>query len=208
MGKGTISNGQDKRKEAVEILMLFVERVDKLRNSSYVKRLKDAPLKFTINGKMDEKIILFKNSSINPEHVDAFLFNLRLFIHKRDSISIDKMSSMIGPLRVSEEPKKRFFKQLEYLKRFLCEPSMMKLDEDWPTNDEVLRTVLFGYLGHLKTDQPKYQRYKKWTSNPITVSFIEFLFNNVLITYIMALAVMAGNCQQMLDELLAEDSAK
>jgi len=200
--------GKPGRASQVEVLRLFIERVDKLRSSSYIKRLKEVPLKFTISGKMDEKVLLFKNSSIDPEHLDAFLFNLRLFIHKKDSISTEKMSSIVRELEVSEEPKIRFFRQLEYLNRSLIEPCMMQIDDDRPTNDEVLRTVLFGYLGHLKTDQPDYQRYKKWTSNPIAISFIEFLFNNVLITYIESLSIMARNCQLMLDELLAENAAK
>jgi hypothetical protein len=111
---------------------------------------------------------------------------------------------MIGSLEVSEEPKDRFFKQKEFLDRFLSEQSMIRIDGDLPTNNDVLRTVLYGFLGHLKTEQPKYRRYKEWSSNPIASSVIEFTFNSVLITYIEALTMMAGNCQIMLDELIKE----
>jgi hypothetical protein len=192
----------DDKESKIELLKLFIERVDKLRNSSYVRAIHETPLKLTISGNMAEKTLLFKNTDVNPEHVDAFLFTLRLFIQEKDSISVEKMGSMIGSLEVSKEPKVRFFKQKEFLDKFLSEQSMMRIDDDLPTNNDVLRTVLYGFRGHLKTEEPKYRRYKEWSSNPIALSIIEFTFNSVLITYIEALTVMAGNCRIMLDELL------
>jgi len=192
----------DDQDKTVELMRLFIERVDKLRNSSYIKGIVDAGgLKLKIKGDMATKTVQFDHTPINPEHLDAFLFTLRLFIQQKDSISIKRIGSMISSLKVSKEPRDRFLKQQDYLNRFLNESSMMKTDGKPWKHEEVLRTVLYGYRAHLKTEQPEYQRYKEWNLNPFAPSYLTFIFHNILVTYMESLNVMANNCRLILDEL-------
>ncbi len=116
------------REKTLEILQLFVERVDKLRASSYVKDVSANGLKLTIGENMDSKFITFIHTSAAPEHVDAFLFTLRLFIHKKDSISIDRVSNLICSLDMEKKPRERFLEQQDYLNKFLNEKSMLIID--------------------------------------------------------------------------------
>ncbi|HOW85045.1 MAG TPA: hypothetical protein P5119_06775 [Candidatus Aminicenantes bacterium] len=193
--------------DSIELLKLFVERVEKLDGSSYIKTIRENHLKLSIKASFVDRTIRFTNSAPNSEYLDAFLFTLRLFMQKKDSISIVKTADMIEALNVSQEAKDRFFRQQNFLDKFLEEPSMIMIDGRAINNNELLETILYGYRGHLKISQPLYKQYKEWAANPIATNIVGFAFNNVLVTYFEALCVMAGNCRLMLAELQAKTEA-
>lgn len=193
------------RGKALENLGLFVERVDKLLASSFTKHIINNGLSLKIKGDFGLKELAVIVSGADQEHVEAFLLTLRMFIQKGDAICIENISGLISSLDVNEKAKENFLKQHSYLNKYLDERGMIKFNEDWPTHREILRTVLYGYLGHLKTEERAYQRYKAWASNPFTAGPLAFAFNDVLVVYLRSLQIMANNCRVILEELASKD---
>jgi len=193
------------REKALENLRLFVERVNKLLASSFTKHVINNGLSLKIKGDFELKELAVIVTGADQEHVEAFLLTLRMFIQKGDAICIENLSELISSLDVNEKAKENFLKQHYYLNRYLDEKGMINFDGDWPTHREILRTVLYGYLGHLKTEERAYLRYKAWASNPFTPGPLAFAFNDVLVVYLKALRIMANNCQLILGDLASKD---
>lgn len=195
--------------DAPELLRLFIDRVDKLRMSAYVKDVSERGLKLTIKGNRQQQHLRFIHTGAEPGHVDAYLFNLRVLIQKDDSISIKNICDLVSSMNLRESaPKERMNKMRESLDKYLGEPNWVTINGARPTNDEILRTFLYGYLGHVKTETPAYKRYKEWESIPGAKDALIFAFNDVLITYLEILNSMANNCRLILDELMPDGCAR
>jgi|GEM_PF-1705151 len=202
----TRSRAQLSAAAKTELLRLFIERVDILTNSSYIRAVQATPLRLTIKGAPPSNTISIINTPVNLEHLYAFLFSLRLFIQDGDSISINRIAGLVRALDVSRPPKESLLSHKRNLATLLSSPSNIQINDKPITNNEILNTLLYGYHAHLKTYQPLFLRYKEWTSNPFAATIIGFAFNNVLIEYYRALRMMADECKIILGELiLAEE---
>ncbi len=198
-------NGREyNQADTIEIQNRFIERADKLHSSSLMKAIEgEGGLRFILTSNLEAKELLFDYANQNSEQVDAFLFTLRLFIDNKDSISIGKVGDLIDSLDIDKEPKERYTNQRKILNTYLDEKSMIIIDGDNPTNGDILRTLLYGYLGHFNVEQAKYGRYKAWTLQPDIKSFLEILFISILITIVENLKVFSNCCQHIVKELSA-----
>ncbi len=195
---------QEKIQEsAVEILNHFIERADKLLTSSLMRSILDEKgLIYTIhvNAKANEFFINYKRQ--DSEQVDAFLFTLRIFIHKKDSISLNKVGKLISSLDVDKKSRDRYAHQLVALNDYLDNKSMITIGGDNPTNREILETFLFGYLGHVKIEKAIYIRYKNWVSHADIKEFLDFLFISILINFVDCLRILTDCCRAIAEELI------
>lgn len=194
---------------APELLRLFIDRVDKLRTSSYVKGILDRGLKLSIKANLQKHHLRFIHTGAEPGHVDAYLFNLRVLIQEKDSISIKNICDLVSSLDLRESaPKERMRTMHESLDRYMEEPNWVTINGTNPTNAEILRTFLYGHLGHVKTETAAYRRYKEWDSIPGARDALIFAFNDVLITYVEVLSAMANNCRLILDEMTRNENTE
>jgi len=186
----------------IELLRNFIERVNRLNSSSYIRAIRTNPLKLTIKGDIAKGQLSLINTHVDLEHLESFLLNLRLFHQEEDSISLNRMPKFINSLAVDSALKEEFIRQRNKLKKFLSSPSNILFNKDPLTNREIFETILYGYRAHLKIGKPFYQRYKEWASDPFASNIIGFAFNNVLVTYFEALFTMARILVVMLAELV------
>jgi hypothetical protein len=185
---------------AIEILGLFIEKADRLRNSILVKSLiANEGIKLDVQSDMGTGVFSINYNGPDVEQVDAFLFTMRMFIQDGDQISFREMENMLDTLCVAEDAKLRFKKQRNLFNNFLDSKSMIAIEEDHPTYREIMKTVLYGYRGHLNSK--KYSRYKTWKASSVLSSIIDFEFISVLLAFIKALTVLENNCRIILKEL-------
>lgn len=76
----------NKTNNIIEVLNLFNEKVDEIKNSSYAKSVLEIKPKTTIS-KNQREAIKIKTIEPNDESLKSFVLTLRLFLQNNDQIS-------------------------------------------------------------------------------------------------------------------------
>lgn len=192
--------------EAIDILNLFVEKVERLQSSSLIRTLLKNGSRLVFSWTDQSGILRTTLSGPHTEQVDAFVLTIRLFMQDNDRISIRNAAKLHDSLPVSADLNKYFAMHRANLNQFLEGHSMIGIDGDRPTRREVLETVIYGHLSHL--DQAKRQRYQAWMANPMAGSVIDFEFVGVLDMFLRTLVVMAEINRRAVAELVADAAAR
>ena len=185
--------------EAVATLNLFVEKVERLEQSSLLRALLERGSKVTVKWSAQDSQLRVAHTAPTQDEVDAFVLTLRLFRQNNDRISLNNVGKLYESLPISAELKKHYEMHRANLNEFLDAHTFIAIDGDRPTKREVFETVLYGHLAHLEL--PKQERYRKWMVNPVAGSMIEFEFVGVLDMFRRTLSVMAEIHRRALKEL-------
>ncbi len=183
---------------AIELLSLFIEKVEVLRTSSLISSLASDKASHSDNdASVTTKAYMARERTVHSDSLDAFFLTLRLFLQDNEEISIHNISAVINSLHNFEEQKKNISKQRELLNGFLGRKAAFSILGDRPTNWDILETVLYGYHGHLN----QYQRYKKWTKGPFGVPLIYLELIWILCDLTSMLIVLANNFRKIVKGL-------
>ena len=152
----------NKINEYVEVLKLFNEKADEIKNTSYAKFVSEKRPKTTISKNQGEAPKI-KTIEPNTESLQSFVLILRLFIQNNDQISFQNISKVYEKLPNNFQKEKKSFSQArKKLNNILSTNINVKFNNEWPTYGEVLNTFIYGDLAHL--NKKNRNTYKYWKS--------------------------------------------
>ncbi|MCG3259067.1 MAG: hypothetical protein H7644_04935 [Candidatus Heimdallarchaeota archaeon] len=161
----------EQKQKDIQILELFNNKVDKLMNLSFTEYVSEHNTGFKL------KLKEGKTPSINEifpdeESFDAFVPTFRMFLQKKERISIYKIESIYERNQLSKELKAKFKESKEKYEEFLDKKSMI----EGYTRREFTFILIYGNYLHL--DEKKRAVYEKYVLHPIGRAFAvnEFLY--------------------------------
>ncbi|MHA1345895.1 MAG: hypothetical protein ACTSU7_11575 [Candidatus Heimdallarchaeaceae archaeon] len=183
-----------------EILILkdFNNKVEKLLNSSYVDFISDKEVKIKIHYRSEEGISI-KEILPDEETFDSFILTLRLFIQKKDPISIKNVNDIYKKPPISETLKEVFEKSRNNLNAALDSQSEIQIGNKKYTRREILRIIIYGDRAHL--DEKYRPIYKEWMQNPVYKPFVLIAFSNILSNLFYFLNIVKNLNIKVLEEL-------
>jgi len=101
----------NKINEYVEVLSLFNEKADEIKNSRYAKFVLEKKPKTTISKNQGEAIKI-KTIEPNDESLKSFVLTLRLFLQNNDQISFQNISKIYEKLPNNFQKEKNHFLKL------------------------------------------------------------------------------------------------
>jgi hypothetical protein len=146
----------------VEVLNLFNEKADQIKNSSYIKYVLEKKPETTISKNQGETL---KTKTIEPndESLKSLVLTLRLFLQKSNQISFQKISKIYEELPNNFQKEKKLFSQaMGKINDILNTLINIKFDNKILTYREVFNTFIYGDLAHVDID--KRNTYKDWQS--------------------------------------------
>jgi uncharacterized protein YlaN (UPF0358 family) len=180
----------NKINEYVEVLSLFNEKADEIKNSSYAKFVLEKKPKTTISKNRGEAIKI-KTIEPNDESLKSFVLTLRLFLQNNDQISFQNISKIYEKLPNNFQKEKKSFSQArKKINDILNININIKYNNRTPTYYEVLDTFIYGDLAHIKID--KRNTYKDWKSRKETGLFdiFKISFHSIAINLIQCILYM------------------
>ena len=178
----------NKINEYVEVLNLFNEKADEIKNSSYVKFFLEKKPKATISKKQGEPV---KIETIEPdtELLRSFVLTIRLFLPGKEQISFNNINKIYEKLPNNfQKEKKSFSRAIKRINNILDTNINIKFNNKRPTFREVLYTFIYGNLAHL--NPKKRNTYKCWKSRKDLYAFLKTDFHIILCNLIQCILYM------------------
>ncbi len=164
--------------ETKEVLEHFVEKAKKLEEYSPDK----IQIRFTSFPNEENQSLEVIGQ--DQQKIDAFLLTFRMFIQSGDMISLNNLNNnIVNDPDISpkwrDEFKILYEEYHSYLKSY---PSVKVLPQGdfFPTRGEIMKTVLYGNLGHLKLKSIQRKRFKEWMKLPFNPGYVDFEFLQIL----------------------------
>jgi hypothetical protein len=180
----------NKINEYVEVLSLFNEKADEIKNSSYTKYFLENKPKVSISKKQGESIKI-KTIEPNDESLKSFVLTLRLFLQNNDQISFQNINKIYEKLPTNFQKEKKSFSQArKKINDVLNSNINFKHNKKILTYYEVLDIFIYGDLAHIKID--KRNTYKDWKSKKETGLFdiYKISFHSIAINLIRCILYM------------------
>ena len=141
-------------------------------------------LQLRLNVKPNDKGEILEVIGPNKEQVAAFLLTFRMFVQKKDIVSLTSLNgSILKDAEVSGEWKKRFKllyrKYNQYLNDYPDIP-VFPQGKFSPTRRDIMRILIYGNKAHLKKDDHESKKYEEWVQLPFNPSYIEFQFLQII----------------------------
>ena len=187
-------------KKSIEQLSLFIEKIEKLNSSSFVRSIAERGSKLKISCNMESGFLEVRKIGPDAEQIDAFVLTMRLFMQDNDNVSIRKIESLVKSLPVSSKLKDSFEKNRLNLNVRLDAPCWISINQDHPSNRVVLQTILYGDLSHVNWRSRK--RYLSWIEEPMGKEFVEYEFIGILLDFLRTLSAMAEISRRVIGELM------
>ncbi len=189
-------------------LMLFNERADRLRESSFLKWLNKSQKK---PRKQDIDVGRWLSyEGLRPDDLDAFCLNLRLLIQDRDGYSINCLSNLYEILPETVEEARTLFKQeRKKLNDYLEERSFIQIEVRNLSNRDVFNILFYGGLVH--NNVKYYEDYIRLTKSGLFSIFTFVELWNILLqfnTYIQNIAMINKAVIKHLEEFNQTNSEK
>ncbi len=164
--------------EAIEILEIFNENADKLKNSRFVKWIESNALK--VHMPVNPEIVK-SNSFPDDEEIDAFVLTFRKFIQNNDN-SIRNISKIYNEFPLSQGLKDVFDRSRSNLNGYLDSSCRAKVvgekDLENMTSRELMDIYIYGFLSH--NDPQKYKKYILIEKDELFKDFLWLEFNVIL----------------------------
>jgi hypothetical protein len=142
----------------LESLSLFLTRLARIQRTRLVQLINAHGLNVEIWERPDgEYEVVFPE--ISETDLDAFLFNWRLFVQKKDRISIFSIKQVVFAARLPVDLERKFTTAVNTFNDFLESPPLMK-DIRADTNQQFLDTLLYGQFAHIEAE--KYNLAQRW----------------------------------------------
>lgn len=160
-------------KSAIDKLLLFNEKADKLEGLSFTKGLENSGV--TISGKLGQPVQAQRHGP-DGESIDAFVLTMRFFVQDNEIISFRNMADLYAQLPVNRDLIQKFNDARAKTNASLDTPTSIKLNDASLTYRTILDVFLWGGLAH--ANSKKKAIYDSWTRNPILFPLLqnEFVF--------------------------------
>ncbi|MCM8542007.1 MAG: hypothetical protein NE328_17185 [Lentisphaeraceae bacterium] len=182
--------------EAIEISKLYIEKSEKLKNSTYLKSIINS-LSLGFSAKLGEPVVLQK-SVPNQESVDAFVLTFRFFIQNNEKISLRCMRDFFDSDFIQIHERNGFNKIRNELNSYLDNISSMNINGGI-IRRQLLETIVYGGLSHANKD--KKEVYDVWRNDSFIWSFYEFEFNVILSNILNAILCIQSIVLKVLSRL-------
>jgi hypothetical protein len=180
-------------------LNLFIEKAEKLRQSSFLSQIASDGLASRI--KMEKgagTVIEFQGPE--DEFRESFLLTLRLFCQDNDDISLRNMADMIERMGIDQSLKDLFATIRGSFNGYLdSEPhTKFEIDGDRFTRRRLLDTFLYGDYAHVELG--KKERVDEWRNQPLA-SDMAMEFDMIVLRFSQTVLRLSEVCQSILDDL-------
>jgi hypothetical protein len=145
----------------IESIQLFHEKIGELKNSSYTKFVSQNKIRASIRYNFVDKFEIIKNHP-DEEAIKSLVLTIRLFIQKKDRISIGNILSYMKDLDFDNELIEKYERGFENLNAFLDSTSVI-YNNEVITYRKIIDVFFYGYFAHV--DKDKYKIYKKWLND-------------------------------------------
>jgi len=190
---------------AISILKLFNEKVDKLIKSRFVKHIQENKgMKVSIRASIGEKVNISHNLP-DQDAIDAFVLTIRFFIQDNEPTSLSNMAKLYDNIPVSSSIKDDFDWVRNKLNSELRKKSMFNLQNKHLLRGEIFDTFIYGGLAH--ANKEKKEDFDKWMSIEPLAAFVVAEFNNVLIYFLDCIAYIRKVNTRALDELIKDKNS-
>lgn len=186
----------------LKTLELFNEKVDRLKENSFVKHVISQKTGFTISWEK-EKDLMIEKKFPEKESIEAFVLTLRYFIQDNEKISLRNIAKIYDKLPNGNQKKGLFKDALKNLNDFLDTPdkqlNIKENEKEW-SKREIFDVIIYGELAH--ANEKKRQIYKRWMKKPVFGVIIENEFI-IILDYIMRILMYL---QENNDQLIIEET--
>jgi hypothetical protein len=180
----------NKINEYVEVLNLFNEKADEIKNTSYAKFVSEKRPKTTISKNQGEAPKI-KTIEPNTESLQSFVLILRLFLQNNDQISFQNISKVYEKLPNNFQKEKKSFSQArKKLNNILNTNINVKFNNKWPTYGEVLNTFIYGDLAHLNKKNRNTYKYWKSKEEVGLYAILKISFHSIASSFIQCILYM------------------
>ncbi len=193
-------------------LRLFNDKVEKLRRSrfvAYVHEVGRSSVKFSAQRhESGDFEMTLEREGPAEEMIDAVVLTLRMFIQKREPISLPKLSKAYDSLPVSDSLKERFRETHKAVNELLDSVTHLIYNEERITNQELIDIFVYGELSHVEDRKRKV--FEGWTQMPPFFAMLENEFCAVIYNLIGAMTVIREinvSVLQEIEDLQAEPEA-
>jgi len=177
----------------IKAMSLFIEKADKLRNSTFVKRITNdsgVNLSTTVG-----KPTIITRKGPDDENIDAFVLTFRFFIQDNEPISLRKIKNAFYSDLAKEDEKCNYDRARKELNQYLDGYTMFNIN-GMVTRRELMNVFIYGGLSHANTK--KKEMYDGWMGNVMLAPFMQNEFS-VIINEVLNFIVFIRNlCESLL----------
>jgi hypothetical protein len=163
--------------DAMAVLKLFNEHVEELENSTFTSFVRERGVSFNMSAHVGEET-KFEVVGPTQESTKAFVLTLRMFLQKKDRISIEKLSAAIAALPISKSLNDRFT-EFSAAWNSAMGVVLVELDGTPITQRYLIDVFLYGVLAHLDAD--KRDAYNEWQKDPLISEMLRSYFNSAIV---------------------------
>ena len=176
-----------------EVVEIFIETVNELRDSSFAKQIKNGVRVDLVVG---QDGLFSRFDGPERDTVKAFLLTLRFFGQNNEETSLQNMSGRIQSFDVGGSLIEEFQRLRYELNTFLDEPLNVPVQAiGADTKLDVYNAFLYGIYAH--ANPTRRRKVKEWERNPFYAD-LEAQFCMIAAQYMAVLAKMAETCNRML----------
>lgn len=176
-------------------LELFVEKLDKLERSTFLKKLlSNSQMAINYDHKSGLKC---ERVGPNEENIDAFVLTFRFFIQNNESISISNLQKIFDSEAVTISEGLEFTILRNELNLFLSQSCGINIEKDI-TNSELMDTFIYGGLSHANPKKKK--KYDLWLNKGgFATELLYYEFTMILFKVLWTLKNIKKLCLKILD---------
>ncbi len=174
----------------VSTLKLFIEKADKLKNSTFIKRILDnSGVDFSMGyGKPTTAML----RGPDTENTDAFILTFRFFIQDNEKISLRNIKDIFHSSIATDEEKTNYDQARTNLNAYLDGETMFTIGHKI-TRRELMDVFIYGGLSH--ANPQKKAIYDKWMDTDILAQFMRNEFS-VIIFEVLNIIIFVRNLSE------------
>ena len=175
--------------DEIDKLERFNNRVREMMESRFIRFLNDRTMTLRIREGLDKSMAV-ETELPDKDAMKAFIPDFRLiYKHSRyDKFSLEDLHELYGKLEISELLRKRFCQTYTMLNEFLNKPIGLTVNNETPTNRELLDGFIYGYYLH----ETQLKAYQRWTKTDVEAQMLRFKFCSTLSFVLNAVSYIAG----------------
>jgi hypothetical protein len=196
--------------KTAKALRLFNEKADKLARLSFVEKMNDPNVGFTLsfeNLKEGGSKVTQERRGPEEEAIDAFVNTFRFFIQNNEQSSFDNMEKHYLAAPVDKALKQEFFDMRNRINQYLDVepitapnfPFTIEYNNEKLTRRRIMDVFVYGGLSH--ANEEKRRLHKMWINDPFVGKFIEQIFVSTLADVFVAIAHIQGINERALQHL-------
>ena len=194
---------------AIDTLLLFNEKADKLEKSSFIKNYLDTSI--VTSWKRGQSVIEAKRYGPDDEAIEAFVLTIRFFIRNNDNMSLSIITNLYADLPIDieliesvKEAHTKINTFLDTISNFKVVRNETKSSQkyiDTYTYREILDIIIWGGLAHADIEKKKV--YGHWKNIPVFIARAEVVFIHALKTLLDAILLIRNINNEALKQLKA-----